>query len=232
VSQSIDQALETYKMDPTPSNKRFVVDSLKPTIDYALVNLGVADDSYMRSKARVLAGRAIDKYDPQHGAALHTWVSRQLMPLRRERRQTQSIVKVPERIQLDAVGLMKAEREFIDKHNREPDVDELADASRLSPKRIKRIRETMRPVPSEVAFEGILPGAESDFLEEALEYVYKDSDLIDKKIIEMKMGYGGSSMYAPKDVATRLNLTAPQLSRRSMRLAHKIQQLEQALTNI
>jgi DNA-directed RNA polymerase specialized sigma subunit len=40
-------------------------------------------------------------------------------------------VKVPERVQLDAYTISRAEKEFYDKHNREPDVEELAEGEEV-----------------------------------------------------------------------------------------------------
>jgi len=213
-----------------------VINSVSPTIHHVLGSIGASGDKHLRSKARTLAAGAVKSYDPTKGAQLHTWVSRQLLPLRRARRFSDSAAHVPEGIQLDAMTLMKAEQAFIDENDREPDILELADASYLPVKRIENIRKSFRPIPSEGAFTnetgdvGIPGQSAPDYSDESVEYVYRDADYIDRKILEMKTGYGGSEVLSPKDTAARLNLTPTQLSRRSTKLALQIREIEDAIS--
>jgi DNA-directed RNA polymerase specialized sigma subunit len=230
----IDQRYATWKADPTPGNLHKVVDGLQPAIDHSLRSINAGDDRLMRTKARNLAAKAITSYDPAAGAALPTWTSNQLMPLRRIRRDVQQPVKVPERTQLDAYSLMKSEQEFIEKMNREPDLEELADFSKIPVKRIEKIRRQFRRMPTAEAFgDGGFVQTESDYANEALDYIYRDVDGIDRKIIEMKTGYGGRyDPMEPKDIAMALGLTPSQLSRRSAKIAMQIQEVEDTLRQV
>lgn len=229
----LDLSYQTYLSDPTPDNLSSVVDNLSPVIDYTLSSINAYNDNLIKNKARILTAEAIKKYDPTHGAALPTWVSGQLMQLRRFKREVNQPVKVPERIQLDAYTLSKAEQEFVDKFDREPDVDELADYAKMPIKRINKIRNSFRALPSQAAVGEGFTQSESDFGAEALDYVYSDCDKIDKRIIEMKLGYGGKfTPMQPKDIAIRLGLTPSQLTRRSAKLALRIQDVEKNLSDI
>jgi DNA-directed RNA polymerase specialized sigma subunit len=219
-----------YQTDPTPETLSAVVRTLRPTIDYALGSLQSQDDPVMRVKAHALAARAIQRFDPANGgASLPTWVSSQLLPLRRTRRQMQTAVRVPERIHLDAYTLAKAEKDFVDKHNREPDVSELADFSKLPIKRIHTVRGAVRRTPSETAIGDGAPPIETDFTGEAVDYVHQASDHVDRRILELKTGYGGAEMMQPKDIAVKLKLSPTQLTRRSQRLTYRIQEIEKRL---
>ena len=228
----IDSLFTDYQTDPQPEKLHAVVKALRPTIDYALTSLQAGDDPVMRSKAQVLAAHAVKRYSPLHGATLPTWVSQQLLPLRRARRQTQSVIRVPERIQLDAYSLAKAEKEFVDKFDREPDVTELADFSNLSPKRIASIRKTMKRTPSETAIGEGTPPTETDFTGEALDYIMHDASHIDRRILEMKTGYGGTEIAPPWKIAQELGLSPTQLTRQSQKLQYKIQKIERQLHKI
>jgi DNA-directed RNA polymerase specialized sigma subunit len=224
---------QTYVTDPTPDNLSNVVDELSPVIDYTLSSINANSDSLIRSKARVFAAEAVKKYDPAHAASLPTWVTGQLMQLRRFKRDVNQPVKVPERIQLDAYTLSRAEQEFVDKHNREPDLDELADYAKMPIKRINKIRNSFRALPSQAAIGEGHSQTETDFGGEALDYIYQDCDKIDKRIIEMKLGYGGKfTPMQPKDIAIRLGITPSQLTRRSAKLALRIQEVEKNLSDI
>ena len=226
------QLFDQYSQEPTSDNLNKVVSALEPTISYNLASMGAGDSPAMKAKAKVLTSKAIKTYDPSAGTGLPTWVSLQLMPLRRTRRQMQTVVKIPERIQQDAFGLAQHEQEFIDQHGREPSTIELADRSHLSMKRIEHIRKSVRKTPSESAFEGNMPGSEADHSNEALDYLYHDADHLDRRILELKTGYGGVTPMEPKDVAIKLNLTPSQLSRRSARLTFRIQEIEKGLSQV
>jgi DNA-directed RNA polymerase specialized sigma subunit len=186
----------------------------------------------MKNKARVVAAEAIRSFNPTAGSALPTWVSNQMLRLRRIKRQTQSVAKVPERVQLDNWAIAQAEQEFMDKHDREPDMQELSDAVKLPIKRIEKVRNAVKKTPSEGALEGAVTTFETDFETDALDYVYNDADYIDRKILEMKTGYGGNEVMAPKLIAQRLKLTPTQLTRRSAKLTMKLQEITAALEDI
>jgi DNA-directed RNA polymerase sigma subunit (sigma70/sigma32) len=227
---SPDFLYEVYANDPTPSNLNKVVESLRPVINYGIKSTGAYDDPYIKSQARLVAADAVKSFNPSSGARIHSWVSTQMPRLKRMKRESQSVVKVPERIQLDAYHLYNKEMEFMDKHEREPDLHELADLSSMSIKRIQKVREATRKTPSEFQLPDTSAESSSDFAVEAADYVYGDLDYTDRKILEFKTGYGGSPILPPKEVATRLKLTPSQLTRRSARIALKMQEIEDALT--
>ena len=234
-ANNIDSLYQTYSTTPGPTTLKPLVDALEPSINYAVTSIGAADDHLIKHKARIIAGQAIAKYNPTAGANLPTWVSNQLMQLRRFRRETQMPVKVPERTQLDAYTILKKEREFIDMHDREPDVEELSDFASIPVKRIEKVRRSFRKMPSEGAMEaaGGLTQYNTDYTNEAMGYVYKEADKTDRTIMEMKTGYGGKyDPMQPKDIAIRLGLTPSQLTRRSSRLFFKMQRYESALNGI
>ncbi len=229
----LDNAYQAYISDPTPDNLSTVVDHLHPVINYSVSSMNEYNNNLIKNKARIFAAQAVQKYNPESGASLPTWVSGQLMQLKRFRRSVNQPIKVPERIQLDAYTLSKAEQDFIDKYDREPDLDELADHSKLPIRRITKIRKTFRAMPSQSAIGDTMTQSETDFGSEALDYIYKDADKVDRKIIEMKLGYGGRyEPMEPKRIAIQLGITPSQLTRRSAKLALRLQEVEKTLQDI
>lgn len=211
-----------------------MVDSVRPSISYALVQAGAGDDPYLQIQARTLAAKAIKSYDPSKGASLPTWVTQQLMQLRRMKRTSQNAIRLPEQVQLDAFQIHKATMNFMDQKGREPDILELSDAVHLSPKRIAHVRSFSTPIVAEGAF-GEGGGATSvSHDEEALAYLYKDSDAVDRQILEMRMGYGGKHPTPlPKNIiGERLKLHPSQVTRRAARLAMRLNQIQQDLSEI
>jgi len=176
--------------------------------------MGVGDNPQMRHQARLFAADAVKKFKPDSGASLSTWTQNQLQSMQRFKRENQGPVKVSDRSSLDAWTIEKGRRDLEDELGRDPDVK----------KRIATVRKATRPVAAteQMHTEGI---EMSDFLGEALEYVYDESDYVDKKIIEMTTGYGGSPMMQQNAIASKLGMSASQISRRAERLGMKVQEL-------
>jgi len=221
----------TYKSNPTPETLHAVVKSLAPTINYALGSVNAADDPLVRSKAQIYAAQAIEKYDPEHagGASLATHVGSQLKQLSRTARQSRAPIQIPERAQLDAYRLSEAKKKFMDEHGHEPDMVELSDYTGMPAKRLEKLNRYQYAIPSEEGYGADIEQEGPDFGKDALEYVYHDSDHTDRRIMDLKLGYGGNQQMEPKVVADKLKLTPSQLSRRSMRLAKRIHEIQDAL---
>ena len=231
IPSDIETAHAAYQAAPTPENLQKTVQALSPTITYTLASLGAANDPLLQSKALLGAAEAVKQYDPNKGASLPTFITSQLRTLTREARKQRGPMNLPERTQLDRWSLEKARKELTDKYNREPDALELADYTGLPIKRIEKIQAGQVAIGTE----GTESGAEAsapDFEKEALDYVYHDSDHTDKKVLEMRTGYAGHPIVEPKDVAVMLNLSPAQLSRRSAKLAYKIQKIHAALSSL
>jgi hypothetical protein len=214
-----------------------VTKSLRPTIDSVVASLGGTGNPQIAVKARVIAAKAIQSYDPDAGATLPTWVSQQLRQLTRDIRKSNSLVHVPDGVQLDAYALYRAEREFEDEHGREPTVEELSDISHIPVKRIKDVRTKMRPVIADAGTESedgsaTLSVPDSDYTQDALDYVYAESDRNDKKLLEYTVGYGGSPVLDAKKIMDKLKLTPVQLSRRKARLSMRINEAIENLSNV
>lgn len=232
-SSPLDRAYADYRLKPSPDKLTSVVKHLEPTISYAVANTGGIDDPLMKQQARLFAAEAVKSFDPQHGAALPTWVSRQLMQMRRFKRARNSPLKLPERIQLDAYAISRAEAELSDKLGREPDMDELATRLGMPVKRIRTVKETFRRMPSEGAFgDGGAPASEPDFDDEALSYVHAGAGHLERRVIELVTGFGGNAPMEPKDVAAQLKITPSTLSRMRMRLALQVQETARALQGV
>lgn len=232
-TNSLDSAYAAYLTDPNPDRLNDVVEHLTPVINYNLSTINAGSNNLIKNKAKIFAAQAVKKFDPNSGASLPTWVSGQLMQLKRYNREVNQPVKVPERVQLDAYTISRAEKEFYDKHNREPDVEELADYTKIPRKRIEKVRRSFRAMPSQGAIGEGFTQTETDFGAEALDYAYKDADRVDRKIVEMKTGYGGRyEPMPPNKISAMLGLTPSQLTRRSIKLSLRIQEIEKNLQDI
>jgi hypothetical protein len=220
------ELFNAYQSDPTPDNLGRVVKSLDPVINKTLVALGETSNPQLRAQAKIFAARAVKKYDPQYGAQLHTWVANQLMQLRRARRTSNSPIKVPERIQIDAYYIDGKMKEFIDDHGREPDMTELSDITKIPVKRIAKVREQFYKVPGSAAVsDDTQNNTEVDFMHEAVAYLYDDVDYINKKIIEHRTGYGGQPIMSNSELSTMLGVRPDVVSKRSARIGTQLERI-------
>jgi len=228
IPETTESLYDMWAVEPTPDNLSRVVKSMDNTIGYKLSTIGAADNPQMKHQARLYAADAVKKYDPASGASLRTWTQSQLQSLQRFRRENQGPVKVPDRAAIDAWAIERASRELEDEIGFEPDVKQLADRSGLSVKRIANVRKITRPIAadSQMYDDGTeLP----DFMGEALEYIYDGSDPVDRKIIEMTTGYGGSQIMQKNHIAAKLGISPSQVTRRSERIGSKISEMDQDL---
>ena len=231
-----DNPYDHWAADKTTDNLYAVTKSLQPTVDSVLASMGAAGNPQIQARARVITGKAIQSYDPNSGASLRTWVSQQLRQLTRDIRKSNNITGVGDRVQLDAYAIHKAETELEDEMGQEPTVQEIADRAHMSVKRIEDVRRKMRPVSTEGAFQegansGIV-GQETDFSQDAMDYVYNDSDRIDRKILEYTTGYGGNKPLENQEILKKLGLTDVQLSRRKQRLSLRMKQIMEDLEEV
>ncbi len=222
---------DTWKASGQPQDLGRVVDSLQPKIATHLHRYGMGSDPLAQGQARIYAAKAVQSYKPESGASLETWLDRNMQQLSRFKRTRATAVKVPERIQLDNYSISKARVAFEEEHGREPELEELADSAGMSVKRLNEVTRSFRKMSGEAPFEGNLNSSETpDYAREALEVTWEEADKLDRKILEMKTGYGGKYQpMRPIDIAARLNLSPVALSRRSDRLASKIDLIWEAL---
>ena len=221
---------DLWKMAPTKDRLYEVTKSLKPTINSVLASMGASGNPDLASKARVIAAKAVQTYDPNAGVSLATWTSQQLRQLTRDKRKSDSVLSIPEGVMLDAYALYKAETEFEDENGREPTVTELSDLAHMSPKRIETVRKKFRRVGSDTSEDpesmtGGVEGYQTDFSKDALEYVYNSGDLLDKKLLEYTTGYGGTQPLDNKQIMEKLKLTPVQLTRRKASLSLRIKDI-------
>jgi DNA-directed RNA polymerase specialized sigma subunit len=228
---------DLYKLNPTKQNLAAVTKSLRPTIDSVLAGMGDLGNPHLRSRANVITAKAVASYDPEAGASLPTWVSSQLRQLSRDVRKSNNTLSIPEGVQLDSYALHRAEQDFMEEHDREPTVTELADLTHLSPKRIVDIRKKVKAVVMDGASVGedgseLVQNSTADYSKDAMDYVYNDSDTTDQKILEYTTGYGGETPLDNATIMKKLKLTPVQLTRRKARLSMRMKSIIEDLEHV
>lgn len=231
---TIGNKYEMWKEDPTPQNFKPVLEALAPTIKYALASNNSLGDSLIETKAKVLAAKAVKKFDPSYGVGLPTYVTSQLQKLTRVIRDARNPIKIPERKLFAAAEIAKNEKDFKEKYNRDPSTQELADFSGMSIKAIANARKNFVKQVSEGNYYSSDSSEDSlgsageegkegaDFTEESMNYVYHNLSPRDQKIMEYSTGFLGSDKLDTKTISKKLNISQSQISRVLAKIASDV----------
>lgn len=228
--QALDTSWQAYRKTPTPENLDAVMKAADPTINSALTTYAPKSSPALRARARILAKRAIDSYDPSKGASLNTHLMGQLRPLYREA-GAYNTLHVPERVRMDLRAVREREAQFVEEHGYEPSLDELADYTGLSKSRIQHIHKYDKSVVAENRFAEADDEASSMYMptiseEDDLweEFVYEGLSESDKVIYDMKTGRKTGKPMATSEIARKLGVSPSAVSQRLALVSSKIQE--------
>ena len=226
-TDTLDDMWSQWKTTNNPDHFDKMIQASKPVIDSALTSYAGGNKA-LTGKAKVLAANAIKTYDPSHGTKLRTHIMTQLQPLIRMHRETNAVIKMPERVYIDLYKSNNEYQKFSDEHGREPSDLELADRTGLSAKRLNYIRRFSKgemyeggmKTPSEEGEEVYYPGVQQVSPKTVwTEYLHHDLPPVDQKILEWKTGFGGHEILSTNDIAKRLSITPSAVSQRSAKIA-------------
>ncbi|MGB9592148.1 MAG: sigma-70 domain-containing protein, partial [Candidatus Kryptoniota bacterium] len=131
-----------WKENPSRENGTKLMRVARPIIEQVVTSyLGIQNvtDPLLIGRAQIILLKAFENYDPTKGP-ITAFIWTNLQRLQRVYGRQQSVISVPEQIILDSRRLENAEKELEEKLGRKPSTDELADYTKLSVKRIEKIR--------------------------------------------------------------------------------------------
>lgn len=228
---------DQWKQGATPTTTGNLLRAVQGDIDKGIqAHVGGQVSPMLRSRARRLAIRAFDGYDPTQ-AKLGTHLVNQMQGLKRISRQQNQILKVPERVSLDQQRVRLSKQEFLDQHGREPSMVELADYTGLSLRRLGHIRR-FRPAVAEGTLNSLTTseGGEASFLpaiddpnrsDPWVELVYSDLDAVNQKILEWTLGLHGEPTYSNQEIARKLRVSPGAISQRKQHIQSLLDEGEQ-----
>jgi len=224
-----DSVYSQWQKKRTPDSNTQLLKTVQPIIDTALSSYaGAAPSQSMRSRAKLMALKAMESYDPNKGN-VKTHLLSQMQSLRRAAARENNIISIPEQVGLDFQRLAESENEIRDRLGRDPTDDELADATGLSTRRIQKIRAFHQPVAEsatmaetdEEAFGGdvasTVPGANKAH-DAWLNFVYEDLGPTDRLIMDMTLGRNGKRRTSSQQIAQRLRLSPGAVSQRAAKI--------------
>jgi len=238
-----DYEQELYKkyQSGDDSAKMELLKSLAPIINSQVNRFATSGlpTTAIRLEAQKLTIGALKTYDPAQ-AQLSTHVVNNLKKLSRFVTNYQNVGHIPEPRAL-LIGKYKTINENLKiELGRDPTAVELSEALKVSPLEIDRLQTELRSDLSSTAdtlsddgfdddvsgfYQYVLPGQADPKLQEAIDFVYFDSDPVDKKILEYSLGLYGTTIKKAKDIAIALKMTDAELKRRRGLLAQKIKSI-------
>ena len=248
-NDTIDALYLKWKQEPSNENFKAVLNSVKPTINYALATYQGKGNPYIETQAKILASKAVKAYDPGFNVSLPTFLTSQLRKLTRIVRDANNPIKIPERTAYEIAELKEAERELLEKNGgREPDAVELSDHMGISVEKLENLRKRVVKQISEGSYfnNAISAGEDNlqtasasennqettDYTKEAIGYVHNAADYRERKILEWSTGYGGTKILPPKVIAQKLGISESQVSRLTAKLAVQVEQNLRALEKV
>jgi DNA-directed RNA polymerase specialized sigma subunit len=209
--------------------------TLHPLIDRHVSAIPGGNQAYLRTQGKILALKSLSRYDPSR-ASLATYMSQQLMPLRRTSRQQMNLLGVPDRMMLLSGRVRQTETEFEDKHGRLPTMQELADKLHVSRKQIMRLNQSGHAhntgsyaVPDEEG--GVnTPEVRRKLNDEYVDqYVLSGLDDISATIYKHDNALYGKRRISTEALARKLHLSAGAISQRRNKISQLANTAERAI---
>lgn len=221
---------QRWKTRPGPETMTPLLTALQPVIDKSLKTYGYENDPLTRNAAQLHAMKVVGNYDPKRGASLDTFMTNEMRRIQRIGAQQNQVIPIPERVALGHRDIQQAEAELKADLGRDPTIDELADHTGLSNKRIASIRKRYVPARMEGMFQSdegyqAAPGTGSMDMEQLwIESLHGELSPIDQKIMEWSVGWHGEPVLDKTEMAHRLGISSAAVSQRSKRIADRVQE--------
>lgn len=225
-----DDGYEEWAVNKDFPSMNKVLDHYKDVISSSVhTYAGQGASPAVQEKARIMAAKAVQQYNPKQKVPLNAFIRQQLQPLYRYANQ-KTVVKIPERAYADLKNIQQAELELQDNLGRSPSVDEIADYSHISAKRINMINKKYRPHQFMESFFDFTDDEDSnvhvpatqtfDYKKAWADYVYQDLEPIDKKIYEWRTAQTPLSNI---EIAKRLKMSPSAVSQRAANITKKLE---------
>ena len=202
-------------------DQRYTADILKrlqPTITAAMTSYAGGVSDQLRIPAANIAIQALEGYDPKKGSSVQTHVFNALKRLNRISAQRGSIIHIPQGMRSDYNAIRKTQQELEQQLGKQPSIQQLADRSGISAKRIVKLLQGNTVVSqsgNQAMYQNKDTATSSDISDQQyMRYVYSTLGDIDKKIMQWSTGIYGSNILSGIQMAKRLKITPAAVSQR------------------
>lgn len=222
-----------WKRHKQPRLTSYILKKLQPSIQSAITSYSGTSASQMTIPAAKITLQALQAYDPKKGASVSTHVFHALKRLNRIGAARQNIVHIPQNARLLYGSVCREQALLQDKLGRQPTIQELADKTGISQKKLKSIFQSQTTV-SQSSTQNLYQGKDavgvSDLTDsDYIKYVYDASDPVNKKIIQWSTGLFGRKPISSTQIARKLRMTPSAISQRKTKIQQQYQQIKEVL---
>ena len=223
-------AWRAYKQNPTPQNRSMLLSRFSGLINNHVNKWSgpAVSRDVLVNQARILAVKAFDKYDPNAGATLATYLTHQLMPLSRTVYNNQNTFRLPEYLTQKISTFNRANEALSVSLGREPTTLELHNELGWPASEITKLRDRRK---TEFIESG--PAVPNNFFEEsqddldamALSGIYFELLPDEKTFFEHLTGYNGAKKLSNTELTQKYNCTLSQIMYKKRLLRKHIEKI-------
>ena len=169
------------------------------------------------------AVKAFETYDPTR-AGLHTHVTNQMLQARRFVVSYQNPARIVESRVYDVGQFNNATQRLSDTLGRAPTQLELADELKWSPRRVKMLQSEIKTAVPSSQFSADAASMVPSRQQEILRLLPYELSPDERAVFEHIYGIGGKAKLSPGEIATKLNMSSPKVSRLKASIAAKFEQ--------
>lgn len=222
-----DELFGAWRKAPDPKNFGKLLTAVNPYVENSVKYYTGKSDPVAVSYGRRLAAEALQKYDPERGTSIQTYLTRQLQPIVRWNAKRSIAVHIPERMVAEYGSIRKAEEELYAELGRPPSTEEVADFTGIPTRRIAKVRaaspvimagsHVIKEDDEDVVTAEDLP-VEVDKSMEWAQYVRQGLSDVDKVIVDHTLGLNGLPVMSNTKLAGKLGITAAAVSQRKAKI--------------
>lgn len=178
--------------------------------------------SAIRAEFQIQAMKAFDKYDPNRGAALGTYLTWQLKKGKRFVNTYQNLGRIPE-TRINQITIFQNEKDRLtDKLGREPSAMELADRLKWPVTQVSAMETELgrKEIPTST-LQGDLSAIKPSKEAETIRLLQYELNPEEKLVYEYLLGINGKPQLKPGQIASRMNITSSKVSRIKTSIAGK-----------
>ncbi|MHA2333765.1 MAG: hypothetical protein ACXAEU_17195 [Candidatus Hodarchaeales archaeon] len=177
--------------------------------------------SAIRAEFQIQAIKAFDKYKPEKGAALGTYLTWQLKQGKRFITSYQNLGRIPETRVYKITEFNNEKDKLADEIGREPSALELADRLKWPMSQVSAMElELRKEVPSSTVA-GDLTGTKPSKEAEVMRLLQYDLGNEERIVYEYLIGINGKQQLSPGQIAKKLKMTPSKVSRIKTKIGNK-----------
>jgi DNA-directed RNA polymerase specialized sigma subunit len=216
----------TWKSDPTPENLEPLLGSLQGTINSRVNEFKTAPvpPSAVRGYANAQAVKALQGYNPNKGAAVHTFVNWHLKKVKAFVLKHQNVGRIPEHRARNITKYKNARQDLTERMGHTPDSLSLAEELGWSQAEVNRMQSELRAdhIASVSPEPDRLKDLQSAHERDVLRYIHYDLTPDERLVFEYSLGLYGRPKLSATSIARTMNISLPKVSRIRKKIDKKL----------